>query len=413
MADFRPFRGYRPKPELVEKIASPPYDVLSSEEARTMAHENPYSFLHVVKPEIDLPEDADHYGEPVYLKGKENLQWLINNEYLIRDLDRSYYVYQQRMGDHVQVGVMGAASVDEYISGKIKKHELTRADKEADRTKHIDTIGANTGPVFLTYKADNGIDAVIDNVRKRTPTYDFTASDGVGHTLWAVHDSETVEAIRNGFAGISELYIADGHHRSASAANVGVLRRERKKEYTGQEPFNYFMAVLFPDNQLQILDYNRVVVDLNKHTPDEFLALISTRFNIMPTQEPKPPAPRQFGMYLGGKWFRLTAKEGTFDPNDPVGSLDVAILSGNILANILDIQDLRTDKRIDFVGGIRGTGELERLVDSGKYVVAFAMHPTTVEQLMAIADAGMIMPPKSTWFEPKLRSGVVVRTLDE
>jgi uncharacterized protein (DUF1015 family) len=414
MADFRPFRGYRPKPEYVEKIASPPYDVVNSQEAAEMAAGNDLSFLHVVKPEIDLPEGTDIYATEVYEKGAENLRRLINTEALIRDIHPCFYVYQQKMGDHVQVGIMGAASVDEYEQDLIKKHELTRKEKEDDRTRHVDTLNANAGPVFLTYKGTSAIDGIVEDVRTfYEPLYAFDADDGIRHTLWAVSDPEKIDAIQAAFETVPCMYVADGHHRSASAVRTRALRRDRNKNHTGQEGYNFFMTVAFPGSQLKILDYNRVVKDLNDHSSDEFCALLTTRFEIAPADAPSPPQSKQFGMYLGGKWYRLKAKPGTYSEDDPVESLDVSILSNNALDAILGIKDLRTDNRVNFVGGIRGTLELEKLVDSGEYAVAFAMHPTTVEQLMAIADAGKIMPPKSTWFEPKLRSGVVVRTLDE
>lgn len=413
MAVFKPFGGYRPKPELVEKIASPPYDVLSSEEARQMAAENELSFLHVVKPEIDLPEDTDHYADEVYNRGIENLTKMINNETLIRDIYPCYYLYQQQMGDHIQVGLMGAASVDEYENDLIKKHEHTRKDKEDDRTRHIDMTNANTGPVFLTYKSDSAINSLVEDFRKRKPHYDFTASDGIRHTMWVIGDKEGVRTLSEAFLNLPCMYVADGHHRSASACRVRALRREANPNHTGEEEYNYFLSVAFPHDQLKILGYNRVVSDLYKHTPDEFLALIRVRFEIMPVDKPEVFSPHQISMYLGNKWYLLTAKPGTFPEDDPVGSLDVQILSENILSKILDIYDLRTDDRVNFIGGIRGAAELEKLVSSGDWAVAFFMYPTTIEQLMSVADAGMIMPPKSTWFEPKLRSGVVVRTLDE
>lgn len=413
MAVFKPFRGYRPKPEFVEKIASPPYDVLSSEEARQMARENELSFLHVVKPEIDLPPETDHYADEVYEKGVENLAKMINSETLIRDIYPCYYLYQQQMGDHTQVGLMGTASIDEYENDLIKKHEHTRKDKEDDRTRLMDMTNANTGPVFLTYKSESAIDSLIEEFKTRKPHYDFTASDGIRHTMWVIGDKEGVHKLSDAFMNVPVMYVADGHHRSASACRVRTLRRDANKNHTGEEEYNGFLAVTFPHDQLRILGYNRVVRDLHKHTPDEFLALTRVRFEIMPIDKPKVTRPHQFAMYLGKKWYLLTAKPGTFSEDDPVKSLDVQILSENILSRILNIQDLRTDDRVNFVGGIRGSTELEKLVNSGEYAAAFLMYPTTIEQLMSVADAGMIMPPKSTWFEPKLRSGVVVRTLDD
>ncbi len=413
MTVLKPFRGYRPKPELVEKIASPPYDVLDSTEAKEMAKGNDISFLHVVKPEIDLPDNSDLYSEEVYAKGLENLTGLINTEAIIRDINAGYYIYEQQMGDHVQVGVMGAASVDEYENDLIKKHEHTRPEKEDDRTRHVDVLNANAGPVFLTYRADKKIDQLVDQARKSDPMYNFTASDGIRHALWVVIEKEDVRNLEEAFKGVPCTYVADGHHRSASGKRVRALRKEKNPDHTGNEGYNFFMAVLFPHDQLKILAYNRVVKDLYKHTPDEFLALVSVRFDLGPAANPIPDQPHVFSMYLGGKWYRLKCKKGTFPIDDPVNSLDSQILSDNLLSKILDVKDLRTDTRVGFVGGIRGAKELERLVDSGKCAVAFFLYPTSVSQLMKVADAAMVMPPKSTWFEPKLRSGLVVRLLDE
>jgi len=413
VAVFKPFRGYRPKPELVEKIASPPYDVLNSEEAGQMAKDNDLSFLHVVKPEIDLPPETDIYSAKVYAKGAQNLTKLINDESLIRDIKTSYYVYEQQMGDHIQAGLMGAASVDDYENDVIKKHEHTRPDKEDDRTRHVDTLNANAGPVFLTYQADKKIDDLINEIRKGTPVYNFTADDGIRHAVWIVNDEQKTNALEQAFKEIPALYVADGHHRSASGARVRAIRKNANPDHTGQEGYNFFMAVCFPHNQLKILAYNRAILDFHKHTPDEFLALLSVRFEISPTNNPVPKEPHCFGMYMNHKWYTLVCKDGTYVKDDPVNSLDSQILSDNLLSKILDIQDLRTDNRVHFVGGIRGTEELERLVDSGKWAIAFCLYPTSVPQLMKVADAGMVMPPKSTWFEPKLRSGIVVKLLDE
>jgi len=413
MSDVRPFRGYRPKPELVEKIASPPYDVLNSDEARQMAAGNDLSFLHVIKPEIDLPEGIDLYSDQIYATAAANLRKLIDDGALQQDANPCYYIYQQKMGEHVQVGVVAAMSVAEYENDLIKKHEHTRKDKEDDRTRHVDETNANAGPVFLTYKSQNKINAIVDEVRQGKPIYDFVAADGIGHTLWVTDDEKTIAALQEAFAKVPCLYVADGHHRSASAARVGLERRGKNPDHTGEEVYNYFLAVAFPDDQLQILPYNRVIKDLNGLTPEEFLQKLDENFGVLPAVRPDPPCARQMGLYMDGKWRRVIAMEGTFPADDPVGSLDVQILADNILKPILGIEDLRTDKRIDFVGGIRGTQELERLVDSGEYVAAFSMYPTTVDQLMAIADANMVMPPKSTWFEPKLRSGIIVRTLED
>jgi uncharacterized protein (DUF1015 family) len=413
MADVRPFRGYRPTPETVEQVASPPYDVLDSSEARAMAAGNSLSFLHVNKPEIDLPAGTDLYAPIVYETAAKNLQQMIDTGVLRRDDSPCFYVYQQRMGEHIQVGVMGAVSVKEYDDDLIKKHEHTRPVKEDDRTRHVDTTNANAGPVFLTYPARDEIDALVQRVRGTAPTYDFVATDGIGHTLWVVNDAAAVADLRAAFSATPALYVADGHHRSASAARVGAERRAENPNHTGEEPYNFFMAVLFPDRQLKILDYNRVVKDLAGLGHDAFFTKVKEKFDVEPGSNAKPDTLHTFGMYLDGRWYKLTAKANTFPPNDPVHSLDVQILAENLLTPVLQIGDLRTDDRINFVGGIRGTAELKKLVDTGKYAVAFAMFPTTVGQLMAIADAGMVMPPKSTWFEPKLRSGVVVRRIED
>ncbi|NLH48410.1 MAG: DUF1015 domain-containing protein [Myxococcales bacterium] len=413
MATVKPFRGYRPQPDQVKQIASPPYDVLDSEEARVMARGNEISFLHVNKSEIDLPPDTDPYSPLVYETAAANLRRLIDQGHLRRDPRPCFYLYRQKMGDHVQTGVLAAVSVAEYDADLIKKHEHTRKDKEDDRTRHTDICNANVGPVFLTYRADPQIDEIIARCQQSRPDFDFVADDGIGHTLWVVDDPATLAALQQAFIRIPALYVADGHHRSASAARVGRERREKNPRHTGREAYNYFMAVVFPDNQLKILDYNRVVKDLHGLTPAAFLERLREKFAVEPAAAPAPQRLHDIGLYLEGRWYTMTAKPGTYPAADPVKSLDVEILSANVLAPLLGIVDLRTDKRINFVGGIRGTRELERLVDGGKYAAAFAMHPVTVDQLMAIADAGRIMPPKSTWFEPKLRSGIVVRIIEE
>ncbi len=412
MADIRPFRAYRPRRELAARVASPPYDVLDTEEARELARDNPISFLHVVKPEIDLPPDTDHYAPEVYAKGAENFRRLVEEGVLLRDETPCFYAYQQVMGDHVQVGLVAGASVAEYDADLIKKHEHTRKVKEDDRTRHVDALNANTGPVFLTYVKSEEVDALVDGVREGEPEVDFTAPDGVRHTLWVIREEALIRRIREAFARIPCLYVADGHHRSASASNVAAARRAANPRHTGEEPYNFFLSVLFPHDQMKILDYNRVVSDLAGLSEEEFLAKVGERFEVHPTDHPKPDAPHRFGMYLGGRWYRLTARPGTFPEDDPVAGLDVAILQDNLLAPVLGIGDPRTDERIDFVGGIRGLDELVRRVEGGA-AAAFALHPTSIEQLMAIADAGRVMPPKSTWFEPKLRSGLIVRPLSD
>ena len=414
MATIRPFRGLRPRKELAEKVASPPYDVLSSNEAREMAKNNPYSFLHINKPEIDLPPETNIYDESVYLKGKENLDRFIKEGILVQDEKPMFYVYRQIMGDHVQIGLVAGASVEEYEKNLIKKHELTRADKEEDRVKHVNTLNAQTGPVFLTYKAKPEIDALINRIIQNPPEYDFTADDGIRHTFWLVDNEQDIGRLQELFKTLDCLYVADGHHRSAAAMRVKQMRQAQNPNHTGNEEYNFFLTVIFPHNQMYIMDYNRVVKDLNGLSKEAFLDKVKEKFEVKeigPTTE-KPKQKHEFVMYLDGKWYRLKAKPGTFDEKDPVAQLDVSILMNNLLVPVLGIGDPRKDKRIDFVGGIRGLEELKRRVDSGEWQVAFGLFPTSIEDLMAIADAGKIMPPKSTWFEPKLRSGLIIHLLD-
>ena len=413
MARLQPFRAWRPRPELAAKVASPPYDVLSSEEARGMADGNPLSFLHVGKPEIDLPPGTDVYSAAVYATGAENLQRLIADGMLVREPAPALYLYRQRMGDHVQIGVVAGASIDEYEADLIKKHEHTRMAKEDDRTRHIDALDAQTGPVFLTYKARPEIDAIVGRLAAAAPANDFVAPDGIQHVVWVISEPRERDALVAAFAPVSVMYVADGHHRSAAATRVRAHRRQANPGHTGEEGYNFFLAVIFPHDQMQILDYNRVVKDLHGRTVDAFLAAVGEKFQVTPVDRGKPDRSRCFGMYLGGRWYRLTAKAGNYPTDDPVRSLDVAILQDNLLGPLLGIGDPRKDERIDFVGGIRGLGELERLVDSGRFAAAFAMHPTSIEQLFAVADAGRVMPPKSTWFEPKLRDGLIVRPLED
>ncbi len=410
MSDIRPFRALRPQPELASSVAAPPYDVINSEEARALAAGNAVSFLHVGKPEIDLPADIDLYDDRVYAQGVANLRRLMAEKVLVREDRPALYVYQQKMGDHVQAGLVCATSCEEYENGLIKRHEFTRKDKEDDRTRHVREQNANAEPVFFTYRKVEAIDALVGQVRRTAPLYDLVTDDGIGHTVWIVPAGLTQQFVSE-FATVPALYVADGHHRTASAARVGIERKAANPRHTGEEPYNYFMAVVFPHDQLRIMDYNRVVKDLNGLSADEFLARLGEKFTVAPTDSPKPAAPRQFGMYLGGRWYRVEAKPGTYPAGDPVRGLDVSILQENLLAPVLGIADPRTDKRIDFVGGIRGLGELERRV-AGGWAVAFALFPTSLDQLMSVADAGKVMPPKSTWFEPKLRSGLLVRTLD-
>jgi len=414
MATVKPFPALRPRRDVAGTVASPPYDVLNSEEAREMAAGNPISFLHINKPEIDLSPDTDHYSDAVYSKGRENLMRFIEEGVMKQDEQPCFYLYAQKMGDHRQVGLVAAASVQEYIDDKIKKHELTREKKERDRVKHIDTLNAQVGPVFLTYKAVPEIDALLEEIQEKEPEADFVSPDGIQHTLWVIGSHKRIEKIATLFKQVDVLYVADGHHRSAAAQIICKDRREKNPDYTGAEPWNYFLTVIFPDDQMMILPYNRVVKDLNGLTVDEFLAKAGDKFEIEEAAGAfEPETKKVFGMYLDGKWWKLTAKVGTFDESDPVNSLDAAILQNNLLAEILGIGDPRTDERIDFVGGIRGLGELEKRVNSGEMKLAFSLHATSIEQLMAIADAGKIMPPKSTWFEPKLRSGLVVHRIGE
>ncbi len=414
MAIIKPFKGLRPKPEFAEKVASPPYDVLNTEEARAMAKDNPYSFLHINKPEIDLPVGTNLYDDAVYAKGRENLERFIKEGIFIQDEKPCFYVYRQIMGNHQQIGLVAGASVEDYENNVIKKHELTRAEKEEDRVKHVDTLNAQTGPVFLTYKASDEVDRLMEKITQRPPVYDFTADDGIRHTFWVVDDENEIKQLQDLFAQMDCLYVADGHHRSAAAMRVKQMRQKQNPHHTGEEEYNYFLTVIFPHNQMYIMDYNRVVKDLNGLSKEAFLEKVREKFEVekLGTTAEKPKAKHEFVMYLDGEWYRLKAKPGTFDPNDPVDQLDVSILMNNLLAPILGIGDPRKDKRIDFVGGIRGLEELKRRVDSGEMQVAFALYPTSIEDLMAIADAGKIMPPKSTWFEPKLRSGLIIHLLD-
>lgn len=412
MAVIRQFKAIRPTPEMAEKVAALPYDVVNSEEAAEMVIGNPYSFLHVDKAEIDLPAGTDIYSPEVYEKAKSNLEKMITDGVLVQDEKPMLYVYELTMDGRSQTGLVACTSIDEYMQGIIKKHELTREDKEQDRIRHVDICNANTGPIFLAYRTVDEISEIVDNVKKNAPVYDFTAEDGIIHRAWIIDDEETINRLVKLFKDVPNLYIADGHHRNASAAKVGLKRRNENPNYTGDEEFNYYLAVIFPSDQLKILDYNRVVKDLNGLSEEEFIKKLSEKFEIVETEgRAKPDKAYDFGMYMDGKWYMLTAKD-EIKSKDAVKGLDVSILQDNVLIPILGIGDIRTDKRIDFVGGIRGLGELEKRVDSGEMKVAFAMYPTSIEQLMTIADENKIMPPKSTWFEPKLRSGLFIHSLD-
>jgi uncharacterized protein (DUF1015 family) len=413
MAIVRPFKGLRPPKEVAAKLASFPYDVINSEEAREIAGDNQHSFLHVVKPEIDLEPGIDLYDQKVYDKAKENFLMFQEKGYLKQDSENCYYVYKQVMEGRVQIGLMCCCSAQEYWDGKIKRHEFTRKVKEEDRLKHVNVIDANAGPIFLTYPAQDEINTLIDEAIKAEPEVDFTSEDGIQHVLWVVKDQAWNDKITAAFAKIPALYVADGHHRTQAAARIAKERSEKNPNHTGEEEYNFFLSVVFPHNHLYIMDYNRAVKDLNGNSEEEFIKKVEEKFNVEKIDYRKPEALNTFGMYLKGTWYKLSAKEGTFDANDPVNSLDVAILQNNLLSPILGIGDPRTDNRIDFIGGIRGIKELEKIVDNGKFVVAFSMFPTSIEQLMRIADSGEVMPPKSTWFEPKLRSGMVIHKYND
>lgn len=414
MAVIKPFKGIRPPKALVEQVASRPYDVLNSAEAREEAGDNEKSLYHIIKPEINFPVGTDEHDPCVYDSAAEHFQLFQDNGWLVQDEKENYYVYAQTMNGKTQYGLVVGAYVPDYMNGVIKKHELTRRDKEEDRMKHVRVNNANIEPVFFAYPDNAELDAIVAKYTAKQPEYDFIApGDGFGHTFWIIDQEEDIEAITEAFAAMPALYIADGHHRSAAAALVGAEKAKQNPNHTGDEEYNYFMAVCFPANQLTIIDYNRVVKDLNGLSADEFLSAVSRNFIVEEkgTEIYKPQALHNFSLYLEGKWYSLTAKEGTYNDNDPIGVLDVTISSNLILDEILGIKDLRSDKRIDFVGGIRGLGELKKRVDSGEMKVALALYPVSMKQLMDIADSGNIMPPKTTWFEPKLRSGLVIHKL--
>lgn len=408
MAIIRPFRALRPPVERAKEVASVPYDVVNTEEARDLAKNNPLSFLHVSRPEIDLPSGTDIYSEQVYQKAVENFQNLIKSAPLQPEQTTSLYLYRLIMGQHQQVGVVACCSIDEYDNNTIRKHERTRPDKEDDRTRHMMMLRAQTGPVFLTYRQQNKIDQVVTSELSKEPLFDLTADDGIKHTIWRVDEPELLV---QEFAAVPLLYIADGHHRAASASRARAELKQQSFKFTGQEEFNYFLAVIFPDSQLQILAYNRVVRDLNGLSKEKFLAALKNTFVLTENSAPVPAQNGQWAMYLDGRWYGLELSADATLPVGTVSSLDVSILQDRLLAPILGIADIRTDKRIDFVGGLRGTRQLEKLVDDGKAAVAFSLFPTTVQQLLDVSDAGDIMPPKSTWFEPKLRDGLLIHTI--
>ena len=415
MATIKPFKGLRPPQDLVEQVASRPYDVLNSAEARREAEGNEKSLYHIIKPEIDFPEGTDEHDPRVYGKAAENFQKFQDAGWLVQDAKESYYIYAQTMNGKTQYGLVVGAYVPDYMDGTIKKHELTRRDKEEDRMKHVRVNNANIEPVFFAYPDDAELDALVAKYIAQPPVYDFIApGDGFGHTFWVIDNDADIAAVTARFAQMPALYIADGHHRSAAAALVGAEKASQNPHHQGNEEYNYFMAVCFPASQLTIIDYNRVVKDLNGLTDEQFLAALQQHFVVEEkgTDIYRPACLHNFSLYLGGKWYSLTAQPDTYDDQDPIGVLDVTISSRLILDELLGIKDLRSDKRIDFVGGIRGLGELKKRVDSGEMKVALALYPVSMKQLMDIADSGNIMPPKTTWFEPKLRSGLVVHKLD-
>lgn len=413
MATVKPFRGIRPPRNLVEQVASRPYDVLNSDEARAEAAGNPKSLYHIIKPEIDFPAGTDEHDERVYDRAVENFQAFRQNGWLVQDDADHYYIYAQTMDGRTQYGIVVAANVHDYVNGVIKKHELTRRDKEDDRIRHVRINNANIEPVFFAFPDNEILETIIRKVTSAEAEYDFTAPDGFGHHFWVVDDPTDIAAITEAFAAMPSLYIADGHHRSAAAARVGLEKAQTDPNHTGDEEYNYFLAVAFPASHLRIIDYNRVVRDLNGLTPEQFLKALEKDFIVAPkgVETYTPSGLHNFSLYLDGQWYSLTAREGRYDDADPIGVLDVTISSDLILRDILGIHDLRSDKRIDFVGGIRGLGELKRRVDSGEMAMALALYPVSMKQLMDIADTGNIMPPKTTWFEPKLRSGLVIHEL--
>ena len=414
MAKVKPFRGVRPPRELVEEVVSRPYDVLNSEEARKEAEGNEKSLYHIIRPEIDFEPGTDEHDPKVYDKAVENFKKFQKEGWLVQDSKENYYIYAQTMEGRTQYGFVVGAWVNDYMEGRIKKHELTRRDKEEDRMKHVRVNNANIEPVFFAFPDNEALEQIIREVTAKTPEYDFVAPDGFGHTLWVIDDDATIAKVTEEFEKIPNLYIADGHHRSAAAALVGAEKAKNNPNHKGDEEYNYFLAVAFPASHLRIIDYNRVVKDLNGLTEDEFLNKLKENFEVEDkgAEIYSPSGLHNFALYLGGKWYSLTAKPGTYDDNDPIGVLDVTVSSNLILRDILGITDLRSDKRIDFVGGIRGLGELKRRVDNGEMKMALALYPVTMDQLMNIADSGNIMPPKTTWFEPKLRSGLIIHKLD-
>ena len=414
MSIVRPFRGLRSRPELAKKVASPPYDVLNTKEARTMAQGNPYSFLRVNKSELEFDDSVNPYSDEVYERARDNLKKLEDQGVLIRDSRPCFYLYRLTMDGRSQTGLVALTSVEEYDEGKIKKHEHTRPEKVDDRARHITIVGAQVGPVFSTFRHNDEIDRLFRKITSQKPDTDFTSDDGVRHELWVVNDDKTINQIVAAFGRLDCLYIADGHHRSESAAEIGRRMKAQNKNHTGEEPYNFFLNVIFPDCELKIMPYNRVIKDLNGMTIDQLFKKAQDKFIItLQKGEVNASKVHTFGFYCDGKWYLLEAKPGSFDPIHPTESIDASILANNFIGPILGITNPRTDKRIDFVGGIRGIKELVRLVDSGEFKAAFSLYPTSIDQLLNVADRGEVMPPKSTWFEPKLRDGVVVNVLND
>jgi len=412
MSLIKPFPGLRPVAGREDDVVAPPYDVMNRAEAKSMAAGRAWSFLHISRPEIDLPDETDPYDPTVYAKGRENLDHMVAEGVLAQDASACYYAYRLTMGEHVQTGIVAGASVQAYDNDRIKKHEFTRPVKEDDRVRQVDALNAQTGPVFLVYRANEVVDGILADVACQAPDMDVTAADGVRHEIWVIDAPQTVQRLSDAFEAMDALYVADGHHRSAAGSRVGASRAKANPEHTGDESYNYFLSVIFPHDQMQILDYNRVVRDLKGLSPEAFLEQVGQRFQVEASPEPvRPDGESCFGMYLAGQWYRLVLKE-EFASDDPVKGLDVSLLADNLIEPVLGISDPRRDTRIDFVGGIRGLGELEKRVDGGDWAVAFALYPTSMEALMRVADAGEVMPPKSTWFEPKLADGLVSHVLD-
>jgi uncharacterized protein (DUF1015 family) len=412
MSIVLPFKALRPQKQFVEAVAACPYDVVTEEEAKNIVRDNPLSFLHVEKSEVDMPGLYNAHDDRIYEIARENLHRLIREKILFQDETPYFYIYRQKMNSHEQYGIVARVDLAEYESGRIKKHELTTVDKEIDRIKHVLTVNAHTGPVFLTYPSQEFIDSLVKKMVKGDPTYDFTADDGISHTVWVIKNEKDIAAITSSFAKVDTLYIADGHHRAAAAAAVRRMKRAQNPASREDETYNFVMAVLFPHNQLKIMGYNRVVRDLNGLNEPEFLGKVGEQFIVSENfMEKSPGRYHEIGIYLRGRWYKIEPKDVSYDKNDPVSVLDVSILQDNLLKPVLGIQNPRTDGRIEYIGGIRGVKELERLVDSSEFAVAFSLYPTTVEQLMTVSKAGKVMPPKSTWFEPKLRSGIFVHLL--